>query len=257
MGISVDYQTIKVRYNGKVCFIQIHRPEHNNTINALLIEEIQDALAKCLDSISIVVLEGLPEVFCFGADFSEIHAQSNERQVVEQDPEPLYDLWMTLATGPYISVAHVKGKANAGGIGFVAACDIVLADTNTRFSLSELLFGVYPACVIPFLVRRIGFQKANYLTLTTKTINAVEASEWGLVDAYADNSDKLLQTHLRRLQRVTKEAVVKYKGYMNEYNPVLSDAKSLAINANLKMFSDPSTREKIFRYVETGQFSWE
>nr|WP_269820011.1 enoyl-CoA hydratase-related protein [Bacillus velezensis] len=42
------------------------------------------------------------------------------------------------------------GVANAGGIGFVAASDIVIADDTAVFSLSELLFGLFPAMVLPF-----------------------------------------------------------------------------------------------------------
>jgi len=62
-------------------------------------------------------------------------------------------LWLRLATVRTVTISHVRGKANAGGIGFVAASDIVLADETAQFSLSELLFGLYPACVLPFLIR--------------------------------------------------------------------------------------------------------
>ena len=95
-----------------------------------------------------------------------------------------------------MSIAHVRGKANAGGIGFVAACDIVLADSAAVFSLSELLFGLMPACVLPFLVRRIGFAKANAMTLSTQPVGVQVAREWGLVDAFEENSDNLLRKHL-------------------------------------------------------------
>src|SRR5439155_22787849 len=95
---------------------------------------------------------------------------------------PLYDLLLQLETGSYITLSHVQGKANAGGIDIVAACDIVLADHAAQFSLSELLFGLFPACVLPFLIRRVGFQKAHYMTLMTQPISAQRAHTWGLVD---------------------------------------------------------------------------
>ncbi len=88
----------------------------------------------CEDSIVILVLEGLPEVFCFGADFKGIHDRMSSGQLIDQSPEPLYDLWLKLTTGPYITISHVRGKANAGEVGFVAASDIVLADQTAQFS---------------------------------------------------------------------------------------------------------------------------
>jgi polyketide biosynthesis enoyl-CoA hydratase PksH len=251
------YETLRVRQQESVCFIQIHRPEANNTINARLVAEFNAALAECAATANVVVLEGLPEVFCFGADFQQISSDVGKGDEDGNDPGRLYDVWQQLATGPYITIAHVRGKANAGGIGFVAACDIVVAEESAQFSLSELLFGVYPACVLPFLVRRIGFQKAHYLTLMTQPITAQQAHAWGLVDALEARSDALLRKHLLRLRRISKVAIRRYKDYMNTLHGALGDAKPLAVAGNKEVFSDPANIAGIVRYVEQGMFPWE
>lgn len=175
----------------------------------------------------------------------------------ENDPCPLYDLWLKLATGPYITISHVRGKANAGGVGFVAASDIVLADQSAQFSLSELLFGLFPACVLPFLIRRIGFQKAHYLTLMTQPVSVEQAHTWGLVDAHDAQSESLLRQHLLRLRCLSKTAVLRYKRYMSKLDDALFASRSLAVAANQEIFSDTGNLEKISRFVETGQFPWE
>jgi polyketide biosynthesis enoyl-CoA hydratase PksH len=252
----MNYQTIQVRFQEPVCFIQINRPESNNTINDLLIEEISQVLTLCEESITIIVLEGLPEVFCFGADFQSIPAAAGGQQAGE-GPEPLYNLWLKLANGPFITIAHVRGKANAGGIGFVAASDIVIADQTAQFSLSELLFGLFPACVLPFLIRRVGFQKAHYLTLMTQPVPVQQAFAWGLVDAYDTDSDSLLRKHLLRLRRLSKSGITRYKRYMSELYDLLLQSKQAALAANREIFSDPHNLEGIIRYVETGKFPWE
>jgi polyketide biosynthesis enoyl-CoA hydratase PksH len=249
----MDYQTIKVRFQDSICFIQIHRPEANNTINEQLIEEFHQVLAWCEESITVVVVEGLPKVFCFGADFKGIHKKMACGEVSKEGPEPLYDLWLKMATGPYITLSHVRGKVNAGGIGFVAASDIILADQTAQFSLSELLFGLLPACVLPFLIRRIGFQKANYLTLMTKPISVQEAHTWSLVDAYDVQSEPLLRKHLLRLKYLSKTGIQRYKRYMNGLNDFLLQSKSLALATNIEVFSDQQNLEGIYHYVETGQ----
>lgn len=253
----MNYQTIQVRFQGTVCFILFNRPEAKNTINSLLIDECLQVLKLCEESTTIVVLEGSPEVFCFGADFQNIHDNLADGPTTENDPEPLYDLWLKLATGPYITIAHVRGRTNAGGVGFVAACDIVLADQTAVFSLSELLFGLFPACVLPFLVRRMGFQKAHYLTLMTQPITVQQAHSWGLVDAYEEQSESLLRKHLLRLRRLPKTGILRYKRYVNQLDEALLRSKPQALAANREIFSDPHNLEKIFRFVGQGKFPWE
>ena len=255
-SVAVTYETIKVQFQESICFLQIDRPEANNTINGQLVAECNNVLSACEESVTVVVLSGSPEVFCFGADFKAIARTSNKAH--EQDsPGPLYDLWLRLATGPYVTISQVRGKANAGGIGFVAASDIVLADENAQFSLSELLFGLYPACVLPFLIRRIGFQKAHYFTLMTQPISAKQACEWGLVDAFEPVSETLLRRHLLRLRRLSKTAIRRYKTYMSRISVPLQDMKSPAVAANREIFSDPGNLEAITRYIEQGIFPWE
>ncbi len=260
MGIldkAKTYETIKVRFEEDICYLQIYRPEANNTINDRLIEECAHVLNLCEDSAKIVVLEGLPEVFCFGADFQGIQKNSEIEHKQKQSPEPLYDLWLQLVSGSYITIAHVRGKVNAGGIGFVAACDIVLAEEKAMFSLSELLFGLMPACVLPFLIRRMGFSKSHYMTLMTQPVSANQAQIWGLVDACEENSESLLRKHLLRLRRLSKTGVLRYKRYMNTLNNFLTASKPKALEANLEVFSDLENLEKIARYVKTGKFPWE
>lgn len=253
----MEYQTLHVRFQGNICFLQLYRPQANNTISDQLIEECRQVLSACEESITVVVLEGLPEVFCFGADFQEMHDTAASGLPAEHDPEPLYNLWLQLATGPYITIAHVRGKANAGGIGFVSACDIVLADQTAVFSLSELLFGLFPACVLPFLIRRVGLQKAHYLTITTQPVTVQQAYTWHLVDAYEEQSTALLRKHLQRLRRLPKTGIIQYKRYLSQLDNNLQQSKALALEANREMFSNSQTLEGIFQFVQHGQFPWE
>jgi polyketide biosynthesis enoyl-CoA hydratase PksH len=253
----VTYETIKVQFQESICFLQIDRPRDNNTISSRLVAECNHALSACEESVTVVVLSGSPEVFCLGADFKAIAGASKKAHGHDDGPGPLYDLWLRLATGPYVTISHVRGKANAGGVGFVAASDIVLADESAQFSLSELLFGLYPACVLPFLIRRVGFQKAHYFTLMTQPVSARQACEWGLVDAYEPLSEALLRRHLQRLRRLSKLAIRRYKTYVSRVSAPLQDLKSLAVAANLEIFSDAGNLQAITRYVEQGVFPWE
>jgi polyketide biosynthesis enoyl-CoA hydratase PksH len=252
-------QTVNVRHEDNVCFLQLHRPQANNTINRLVIEECLATVEQCRASSTVLVVEGLPDVFCLGADFVDLTMprQASRLQNGESDAELLYKLWLQFVTGPFITMAHVRARANAGGVGFAAACDIVVASTDAQFSLSEMLFGLFPACVLPFLIRRVGVQRAHYLTLTTKPITVQEAHSWGLVDAFGADSEKLLRVHLRRLRCLNKRAIRDYKSFAAKFNSQLAEFQPEAVRANHKMFSDPENLDAIERYVTTGQLPWE
>jgi polyketide biosynthesis enoyl-CoA hydratase PksH len=253
----MNYETIKVRFQDSICFLQFDRAEAGNAINVRLVEELDDLLATCEELVTVLVLSGSPEVFCLGADFKALALSSSGPNEHGNGLEHLYDVWLKLATGPYITISHVRGKANAGGVGFAAASDIVLADDTAQFSLSEMLFGLYPACVFPFLERRIGFQKAHYLTLMTHPISVTVACEWGLVDGFDAQSDDLVRRHLLRLRRLSKTTIRRYKTYVNQTIRPLRDLRSLAVNASLEAFSDTKNLDAIIRYVERGVFPWE
>jgi polyketide biosynthesis enoyl-CoA hydratase PksH len=134
---------------------------------------------------------------------------------------------------------------------------VVIADETAVFSLSELLFGLFPACVLPFLIRRVGFQKAHYLTLMTSSVPVAQAQAWGLVDASAANSRDLLRKHLLRLQRLSPVAVGRYKAYATRLHGTIAALQQEAVAANREMFADSENVAKIVRYVEEGVFPWE
>ncbi|KAG9600430.1 hypothetical protein KCV01_g7954, partial [Aureobasidium melanogenum] len=242
---------------GNVCHLVFDRPEANNAINARLVAECHAALDACEAEASVVVLSGSAEVFCFGADFVELSRGVDPAFADFAGPGPMFDLWRRLATGPYVTLAYVRGKVNAGGMGFLGASDIVIADTSARFSLSEMLFGLYPACVMPFLVRRTGFQRAHYLTLSTQPIDASTALAWGLADAIDEQGEMLLRRHLRQLARLSKTAIARYKAYARGLGPDWDAHRERAIAGNLEVFEDPDNRGAITRYIDEGLFPWE
>lgn len=233
--------------------VTLMRPETGNVLNAALVGELSAILSACEaeDGPKVLVLAGAPLVFCAGGDFQAAAAGD------DLDPAHLYDLWRRLSDGPFVSVAAVRGRVNAGGVGLAAACDMVLAESNASFALSELLFGLFPACVLPFLIRRVGAQRAHYLTLSTQPVSAAQALDWGLVDAVEDPLDGLLRKHLLRLRRLDKAALGRYKRHRIALTGMVEAARPAALAANRDMFADPAIRVGIARYVAEGKFPWE
>jgi polyketide biosynthesis enoyl-CoA hydratase PksH len=239
-----------------ICRIRLDRASAGNALNTRMVEELGNVVSRCETAegpkpITVIVIEGSPDVFCSGGDFDA--AAGGEAL----DPALLYDLWTRLATGSFVSIALVRGRANAGGVGLACACDMVLCDRTATFALSELLFGLFPACVMPFLIRRTGPQKAHHMALMTRPVAADEALSCGIADAVGDDAEALLRSHLPRLTKLSGPAIGRYKRYMMELSDIITRAKPMAIEANRAMFEDPAVRRNISRYVAEMKFPWE
>ena len=246
---------LRVDWQGDVCFLQIFRPETKNTISAELIRECHEIIDECERNATVLVLSGTDQFFCSGADLNSVSELGQAD--VASNPRPLYELWLKLALGSFVSVALVRGQATAGGVGFVSACDIVLADETAIFSLSELLFGLIPACVLPFLIRKIGSSKANYMTLTADVYRAEVMLKWGLIDEVLPKADNVPSKLIERLTRLEKTSIFRYKQYLAKLDSNLEVSLDNAIETNLEVFNDAENRRKITSFVNDGIFPWE
>ncbi len=80
-------------------------------------------------------------------------------------------------------IAAVNGLAFGGGCELIVNCDLVVASSNATFALPEVKKGVVAfAGALPRIVRTIGKQRAMEMALTGRTVSALEAREWGLVN---------------------------------------------------------------------------
>nr|WP_207642616.1 enoyl-CoA hydratase-related protein [Ruminiclostridium josui] len=95
----MNFETIDVRFQDTFCFLKFNRLEAKNAITNRLVDEVLQVAEMCEESVTVLILEGSPEYFCFGADFEVIYETMKQGEQFEQDPEPLYNLWLKLATG--------------------------------------------------------------------------------------------------------------------------------------------------------------
>lgn len=253
----MEYQTLKINYQPAVKRIQINRPEANNSINSQLTEELLSVLqtAEQEEDIKVLVLEGLPDVFCTGMDFQEVISGKNID--TKASSYNYYNICQQMCQSNKVVISVVRGKVQAGGVGFVAASDLVIADETATFVLSELLFGLLPACVLPFLIRRVGFQKAYRLALTTKEISVTEAQNWGLVDEFNQKPDKILGQYLRRLKYLPPSGIKNLKNYMSKLWIIEQETQDLAVNTITNLVESPEIKEKIQRFVKEGLLPWQ
>ncbi|MDZ4723984.1 MAG: enoyl-CoA hydratase-related protein [candidate division Zixibacteria bacterium] len=184
--------TINYEKNNAVGRITFNGPEIHNAFNATVISELSALLSEIeIDpSIRVVVLTGAGKSFCAGADLNwmrSVVSQSFEENLAESNK--LADLFYQFYTFRCPIIARVNGAAIGGGTGFVAVCDIAIASESSVFSFSEVKIGVVPACIGPYVIKKMGEGKARELFITGERMNAVRAREVGLVNSVVADGD--------------------------------------------------------------------
>jgi methylglutaconyl-CoA hydratase len=143
------------------------------------------------------VLDHTGRVFCSGMDLSEAAGGNEQDQGVREFPALLQTVWAS----PKPVVAVVRGPARAGGVGLLAACDVVVAGASATFAFSEVRLGIVPAVISAVVLPRMVPHVAHRLMLTGEVFDAATAAPGGLVDLVAadDEVDDLLAGQLTAL----------------------------------------------------------
>lgn len=188
-----NYHTIKVEIQQYIATITLNRPEVHNAFNSQLINELYDCFSILMNNseLRVIILTAIGKSFCAGADLNWMKSVVNysyEQNLEESNK--LADLMFLIFTYPIPVIARINGSAIGGGIGLMSVCDILIAEENSRFGLSEVRLGLVPAVISPYVISRIGLAKARELFITGERITAEEARRIGLVN-YVVNSEKL------------------------------------------------------------------
>lgn len=180
-----NYQTIEFEKQGDIGTVWLNRPEIHNAFNEVMIQEVIDCIeaVNTMEDIRVVILRGKGKSFCAGADLNWMRGVA--RYSFEQNFRESLNLskcFYTIYTCRKPTLAVVHGAAIGGANGLLASCDFAYADDNTTFSLSEVKIGVVPACISPYVIKRVGEYGARELMLTGRRIKGKEAEQFRLVN---------------------------------------------------------------------------
>ena len=134
----------------------------------------------------VIVLRATGDVFCAGAHLGEMkelgRADHETNLAAALDMGAMF---RAVRNCPVPVVARVQGAAYGGGVGLVAACDVVVAAFGARFRFSEVRLGLVPGVIAPLVIDRIGQAAARHYFLTGDVIDGAAAHRIGLVDRLA------------------------------------------------------------------------
>ncbi len=181
---------VRVTVDGAVATIWLDRPAKRNAMSYSMWVALGDACraADADPAVRVVVLRGVGEHFCAGADITEL-------TVARAAGEPSFNevnmaAEQALAAVAKPTVAFVQGDCIGGGCALAIDCDLRIAAGSARFGITPAKLGVvYPPPSLERATRLLGAAGAKYLMFTGRLIDAAHALRLGLVDEVHDPDD--------------------------------------------------------------------
>ena len=153
--------------------------QHNrNALSRQLVTELFAGLERAAadPEVKVVLITSAGRVFCSGADLSEASSEG-----MDEGTRRIVALQRLIVSMDKPVVTRLGGAVRAGGIGIVAASDIVVAAEDATFALTEVKLGLAAAIISLTVHARMNPRAAALTTLGGEVFSGAEAAAYGLV----------------------------------------------------------------------------
>lgn len=245
-----------------VATITLDSPANRNALSDALVAQLESALRQA-DSDSaarVVVLSHTGGTFCAGADLSQASATPPGVDPATTRAETLADLLRTILTVGKPVVASIDGHVRAGGMGLIAACDIVVAGPRSTFALTEARLGLAPSVISLVVLPRLTSRDAADLSLTGRVLTADQAAGLRFVThAVPDSSDVEGTTRavVADLLAASPQGLAETKALINHALLQRFDAdRSRTVEQSTRLFASEEAREGMTAFLERRRPRW-
>lgn len=242
-------ELVHYEQGGGVATITLDSPHNRNALSRQLVGELLGRLDQAAGDATakVVVLRSADRVFCSGADLKEAGSAS-----MEEGARAIVDVQRRILSHPLPVVTRLAGPVRAGGLGIVAASDLVVCSEEVTFAFTESRLALTPAVISLSVLPRLTSRAAYDTFLTGRTFDAAEAAAMGLVtravpDAHLDEEVRrtcaeLTKAHPQGL-RETKALLAR---------PLLENLEANAedmIALSARLFGSDEAREAMLAFL--------
>jgi methylglutaconyl-CoA hydratase len=222
---AVILKNLKLSQNQGVLTVSLNRPEKRNAFFPEMIREIAQAFGAAAKdkTLRAVLLTGEGESFCSGGDLEWMRESAKYTKAQNlKDANELFAMFWAIYSCPVPVVGRVFGHCFGGGAGLNAVCDIVAAESKTKFSFSEVKWGLVPAVISPFVYERAQSSAVSEWFMTAKIFAAPEAQAGGLIGYHGSISevDGFIETTLAGVLASAPQAVRQTKKLLRSYSTI-------------------------------------
>lgn len=206
---GVNHSYLAVTVDSGIARVVLNKPERRNALSLGMLGELLGLWKNLIDDrdVRVVVVSGAGPVFSAGHDLSEMI--DREPEFYDELFNTCTDVMLGIQTLPQPVIAQVHGTATAAGCQLVAACDLAVADTGSRFATPGVHIGLFCSTPMVPVTRAIGRKRAMQMLLTGDFIDAGTALEWGLINGVVPPEDLKSRVDVlaRRIMEFSPEVV--------------------------------------------------
>lgn len=257
------YKTIETLIADGVLTIRLNRPEKHNAFNEVMLHELTDIFTRVqqMPEVFCIVLRGNGKSFCAGVDLNwmkDVAKNSYEKNY--QESLYLADCFYTIYTCPKPTIAVAHGSVLGGANGLLSACDMAYCSDDAVFSLSEVKIGIVPACISPYVIKRVGEYGARELMLTGRRISGKEAETFRLVNRSVPSAevDAAIDDVINQLRSSGPAAMSHCKTLIDKVSNTLTMKEAIEFTAGMiaEIRASEEGQEGMRAFLEKRKPNW-
>jgi len=169
---------VEIEHAGEVLTFTLNNPELGNEVTGAMFDAMLGELrAESVQPHARVLrIRARGKAFCTGRERAARGAEA-----IRAEAERLIEFKRIVRTGPWISVAEVKGDASGFGMGLAIVCDFALVSEHASLSFPEMRHGLAPAAIMAYLGEYALPRHAFPLVLFGDPFTPARALEIGLI----------------------------------------------------------------------------
>jgi 2-(1,2-epoxy-1,2-dihydrophenyl)acetyl-CoA isomerase len=185
-AVGAESGQVRLEVAAGVATVTLAKVAARNSIDILMAAEwaarVQEAAAR--DDVGVILVRADGPAWCVGGAIDAfLEVGDGMHAYMLELGKPVNALVSTLHECDKVTIAAVHGAVGGGGVGFMCAHDIVLAQEGTVFALGYSRIGTSPdGGNSYFLTRDVGYRRALELYLLNERIDAAEAQKLGIVN---------------------------------------------------------------------------
>lgn len=242
---------VSIEIDGGVATITLDSQSNRNALSRALVAQLHQRIdqAEAADARAIVLTHAGP-AFCAGADLKE-------RSSGPPDSGPFVEVLERLMDTPRPTIAAVQGAVRAGGIGLMAACDLVVVHRDVTFALTEVRIGVAAAIISVPILRRVAPGRIAAALYTGAPFDAEHARSIGLVTHVTDDVASTVTELTSGIVAGAPAAVAATKRVLAEVSGLdRGEAFTRMRQLSDEMFGAPDAAEGMAAFREKRQPVW-
>jgi len=221
-------RTVLFETRGPIARIVLNRPHRLNAINAQMVRELEEAIARANadPQVKVLILSGAGRAFCAGYDLEwGTRAEEEAQEATGGIWDPVRDylmMWrnvrtfMSLWESPKPTIAQVHGWCVGGGTDMALCCDLIFVAEDAQIGYPPARIWGQPTTVM--WVYRLGLEHAKRLMLSGQPLTGKEAVQVGLASAAfpAHRLPEEVEAYAHRLSSIPLNQLVMSKLLVNQ-----------------------------------------